>query len=151
MPGGLSAAPSGLKVRLGTAGTLRGGGSGWLRAARRVAMALRGTEAGAAVFQEWFVRDGIGGNPFRFLLGITGGSFPISHRLPAPLVPLGHTFGAGRVGWGCRGQLLPVWALCGTLLGTASLKNPSQVHLSPPGHVQLPVRAWVGRALLCLG
>lgn len=60
-----------------------------------------GFALGVAVFQVWFVRDGIGRNPFRFPLGIAGGSFPISHPLPAPL---GHAFGAGRVGWGCRGQ-----------------------------------------------
>lgn len=151
------------QVRLGAAGTRRGGGSArpggwewlWLPAKRE----LR--------FPGWFVGDGIGAGRvcsaprWCFSLGIPGGPFPISNPLPAPPVPRhGRTFGPGRVGWGCRQHPEQVGSsllagVCRTLLGTDSLKNPSQVpgepSASPPCHGLAGPCSASGRAQQILG
>lgn len=96
------------QVRLGTPGTLRGGGSGWgwLRLA-----------PGVAVFQERFVRDGMGWD------GVGGSQ---GDHSPSPTL--------------CRLRLslsldtpLGLLGALRDLVGAASPTNPSQVRLSPPG------------------
>lgn len=79
------------------------------------------------------------GGLFRFLLGITGGSFPISrwlHLFLALDTPLASAGWAGDAVSARGSSAAPCW-LCGTLLGTDSLKIPCQAHLSHLGNLQL--------------